>query len=510
MLMSKKQKALISNVCASVLLTAVLAGCSAKNTSDPSDATDNVKETTPYKITFMTNTYSGDPIKDDSPIMKKIEEYTNVDLQMNWVPSSSYNDKVNITLVSGNMPMVMLVNGKPSSIISAARNGAFWEVGPYLKDYPNLKQANPNVLNNISIDGKVYGIYRSRAYGRNGIIFRKDWLKNVGMSEPKTIDDFYKMLKAFTENDPDKNGKNDTFGMAVSKYKGPFDVTSIWFGAPNKWGEDKDGKLVADFTTPEYMENLKFWKKLYDEKLINQDFAVLDPTKWPDLLNTGKAGVIVDVLDQGQRSDEAITKADPNKVDTIDVMGAVEGPKGLRNLPTSGYNGMFVFSKQAIKTEKDLKRVLAFMDKLNDKDVQVLVNNGIEGRQYKLENGYAVPLKDPNIPLNEINDINQIMSYIPETRSYLPKQTPVIEKVGVVQKENEKIAIPNPAEPFISKTYSTKGAQLDNIIEDARVKFIVGQTDEAGFKAAIELWKKSGGDAVTKEMNEEYAKYKKK
>ncbi|MNR61747.1 Lipoprotein LipO precursor [compost metagenome] len=53
--------------------------------------------------------------------------------------------------------------------------------------------------------------------------------------------------------------------------------------------------------------------------------------------------------------------------------------------------------------------------------------------------------------------------------------------------------------------YSQKGQQLDNIINDARIKFIVGQSDEAALKAAFETWKKSGGDDLVKEMNDLYA-----
>lgn len=64
----------------------------------------------------------------------------------------------------------------------------------------------------------------------------------------------------------------------------------------------------------------------------------------------------------------------------------------------------------------------------------------------------------------------------------------------------------NPAEAFISTVYSQKGAQLDNVINDARIKYIVGQIDEAELKSAFDVWRKTGGDDLVKEMNELYAK----
>ncbi|MBW7459897.1 hypothetical protein K0U00_38140, partial [Paenibacillus sepulcri] len=70
---------------------------------------------------------------------------------------------------------------------------------------------------------------------------------------------------------------------------------------------------------------------------------------------------------------------------------------------------------------------------------------------------------------------------------------------------NLDIVVPNPGEPLYSATYTEKGAQLDTIAADARIKFIVGKIDEAGFQADMDLWKKSGGDEYVKEMNEAYA-----
>ncbi len=249
-------------------------------------------------------TFSTEPPTDDSPVLKEIEDYTNKEITMEWVPNSNLEDKFNITLSSGDLPHVMYVPNKSPSFISAVEDGAFWELGPYLKDYPNLSQTNEIVLNNSSINGKIYGIYRSRDLGRNGVIIRKDWLQNLGLEEPKTIDEFYNMLKAFSEEDPDGNGEDDTYGMVVSKYEGPWDVMQTWFGVPNKWGEDENGELYPFFMDDNYIEALNFFKKLYDEGLVNEDFAVMDPAQWSEPVIGGEAGVQVNVLDEGHRIQE--------------------------------------------------------------------------------------------------------------------------------------------------------------------------------------------------------------
>lgn len=529
---TKSIRTLIAIVCIIAMMSMVFVGCGSKkpaedtvekekNSTETSskveeekDADDEETESEePYKITFMTQFFgtenSPDPMPDDSPVIKQLEEYTNTELDMIWVQSTVYGDKLNVTLASGELPMIILIPEKTPSIINAARSGAFWEVGPYLADYPNLSQANDIVLNNISIDGKVYAVYRARDLGRHGIVYRKDWLDAIGMTELKTIDDFYEMLKGFTYDDPDQNGQDDTYGMVVvnpSQYDGTFNIMLTWFGGPNGWEEDDNGELIPAHLTDAYMECMKFWKKMYDEKLINQDFAVYDPGKWDDPYVANKAGVKVDVCDTAGRWEKSFEDAGIDA--KIDVIGAVEGPKGLRTLPTSGYNGMFAITKSGVKTEEDLKRVLKFLDQLNDKEMQDLLGWGIEDRHYTIVDGEIEPISDLETSLAaELEGANQMLMYIPDIGT--PRiRTEVRRLQEKIIQENESIVVANPAEPLVSDVYAQKGPQLDDIIIDAKVKYIVGQIDEQGFQDAIELWRKSGGNDYIEEINKLYKEIK--
>jgi putative aldouronate transport system substrate-binding protein len=509
--MNKQTKMMSSALLVLTTASILTAACSTKDTASTKQP-DNANTKTPLKISMMLPGYSAQLPEKNNPILTKLTEATNVEVTPVWVPSTSYEDKFNITLASGQMPEVMVASGKSSTFINAARNGAFWEVGPYLKDYPNLSQANPLVLDNISVDGKIYGIYRSRALGRNGIAYRKDWLEKVGLQPPKTIDDFYNMLKAFKTKDPDGNQKEDTTGLLLTKNNGALDIMQTWFGVPNQWGKDANGKLVPAHMTPEYMNALLFFKKLYSEQLINQDFPITDPSKAEEFMGNGVAGVSVGVTDTAQRIEEKIwtLHTELKNVSVMEPLGAVEGPAGLRALPTEGYAGMLLISKTSVKTEADLRKILTFLDKLNDKDMQILLYNGIENRHFTLDkSGGIVQSTDPNI-VSEFASLNQMMMFIPEDRNLLPVQTPTRKKVMEVQKANTKIVVGNPAASLISSVYAQKGPQMDSIINDIRIKFIVGKTDENGFKQAIELWRKSGGDDYIKEMNDLYAAKSKK
>ncbi|NOV03875.1 extracellular solute-binding protein [Paenibacillus planticolens] len=527
--MKKNSKKWISVAAVSTMAMTTIVGCSsggkeaattpsAAASSAPAVATP-AQQQAPLDLTLMLPIFKTNFPKDDGPVVTEIEKRTNTNIHLEWVPNASYPDKFNITLASGKLPSIIYVpDVKNPSFVNAAKSGAFWEVGKYLKDFPSLSQANSVIMNNSSIDGKNYGVYRGRALGRNGINYRKDWLEAVGMQPPKTIDDFYNMLKAFKEKDPDKNGKDDTYGMVMVKWTGQwassFDIIKLWFGSPNKWGV-VDGKLMPEHQTAEYLEALKFMKKLYDEKLINQDFAVFDSAKWNDPVVNNQAGVIIDVTDNAARLDDKIHQVlakegkDKPDVHYIDNMIGVTGKAGLKALPTSGFAGVLAIPKSSVKTEDDLKRVLKFLDQMNSPELTTIAGYGLEGKHYTKEGDAIVPSKDTALLESEVEGLNQMLPFIPEDRGLKVKQTPLRLQTTKIQKEAEQFIVANPAEPFISQVYSQKGQQLDNIVNDARIKFIVGQTDEAGLKAAFETWKKSGGDDLVKEMNELYAAVKK-
>ncbi|CAM4488106.1 extracellular solute-binding protein [Paenibacillus tarimensis] len=461
-------------------------------------------ENSPLKLSIMVPSFKTDLPDKNSPVLKELESYTNTDITMQFVPNSSYPDKMNITLASGQLPSIMVVDRTPS-FINAARAGAFWELSPYLKDYPNLSQANDVVLNNSSIDGKLYGIYRARTLGRMGVTINKDWLEKVGMEPPKTIDEFYSMLKAFKEQDPDGNGKDDTYGLVVTKYAGPWDIMQVWFGAPNKWGVGEDGKLVPTHMTPEYKEALAFFRKLYEEGLVNEDFAVMDPAVWMDPLVNGQAGAVVDVADMARRIDGRMQDKAERETSYMSVHQAPVGPKGHRDMPTQGYSSMLAISKSAIKTEEELKRVLKFLDQINDPKMQLLLSYGMEGRHYEMKDGFLIStVTEADVALvKEYEAMNQMLMFIPQVLPPL-EQTDVNKQIEEVYKANEAIIVANPAEPLVSQVYAQKGQQLDNIIADARIKYIVGQLDEKGLDEAIALWRSSGGDEYIAEINKLY------
>ncbi len=489
-------------ILALVLLSGLLiylVGCQSEDSNNEEGSSDGDR----LSVSIMTTAHTPEPPSEDSPALKALEDYTDTNIDMIYVPNSDYDDRFNITLGSGDLPTIMLTDKTPS-FIQAVRDGAFWDLTDYIDDYENLGELNDIVRNNVSIDGGIYGLPRTRPLGRHAVTIRKDWLDNLGLDMPETIDEFYEVMKAFTYDDPNQSGEDDTVGLVVSEYEGPWDTMQTWFGVPNEWGVDEDGTLYPHFEAPEYREALDFFKKLYDEGLVNEDFAVKDPSKWHDEFINGNAGMVVDVADAANRNFKKMKKDDDSlDDDAVDLFPAVEGPNGLYNLPSSGYNLMLAISKTDVETEDELRDVLEFMDKLSTEEGQTLAHNGLEGVHYEIEDGNYVPTEDQKL-VYEYQDLNQILTFIPEDRFLKEPETPLKEKEYEVIDENEEIVVENPSEALISEVYSKKGAQLDDIINDARIKYIVGQIDEEGLDEAEELWLRSGGQDLIDEMNDLY------
>lgn len=508
----KNRLKFLSMLCILVLSVSMLAGCGEKKdskdpggtTSTPTSSTDkdkkNDKKDEKKEISIMSITFNGTPAEPTEPTFAALKELTGYDIKVDYLLNSSYEDQLNTRMAAGNLPALVTLTGKTASVISNARAGAFWDITDEYKNYPNLAEANDIVMNNISIDGRIYGIYRARPLGRNGISYRKDWLENVGMTEPKTMDDLYNMLHAFTYDDPNKSGKADTYGMTWCKWFGPLDQLNVAFGGYNKWGIGADGKLEPEFVTDAYLESMKFSKKLYDEGLINKDFAAMETSDWQTDFKNGKSGVYIDVSDQANRFQNFFTD-EKGMENNVWVMGMVEGPKGKKVLPTSGHAGFVAISKNGAPKEADMKNALEFLDLLNTEEGQNLLNYGVEGIHYNLtDKKEVVSVKfDPD----PREGINQFMTNVVD-KLFLQEQKPIQKHTLEVQKENLKFAVANPAEPLTSNTYAEKGSQLDQIISDARVQFIVGHIDEAGFKAAIDQWYNQGGKEVVSEFNAAY------
>jgi putative aldouronate transport system substrate-binding protein len=510
-----KQAKWIAAMGSVTLAMGVLAGCGGETPAKTgANGAPQVEDTTPMEVTMVLNQVGDIPAKGNT-IEQAIEKYTNTKLNIQWVPNSTYDEKINIMIASNEMPKIMKVNYVPT-IINSLQADQFWEIGPYLKDYKNLTAQNPQYYENIKVDGKLYGIPNYREIARPAIVYRKDLMDAMGLKMPKTLDEWYNVVKTLTLNDPDKNGKNDTYGfMLDKKYNDPpgnagsvltrFAVTQ---GGVNKWGMDSSGKLTPEFVTPQFVDTLKLFKRLYDEKLINQDFPGLDSTEMDKQYESGRAVIKINgVATNAANIQDRLSKIVPTA--QLDISNW-EGPQGPKIAAQAGNNGMLIFPKSAVKNEAELKKMLTFLDKLLDEPMSTLQKRGIEGTHYKKAADGFVEWTDLAAFNREVKPYrDDLLNF--ETYKVPPlKDTQLAMKGYKMEPDGLQYAVHNPVLTLTSATFSERGKELDQAILDAETKYIVGKIDDAGWKAAVDSWHKSGGDTMIKEYEASYAKNKKK
>ena len=489
-----------------------LSACSGPATD--SSATEADLDTIQIMVPFLE---AQPPAKGDT-IHQALEEVTGKKIELIWTPNSDYEEKTNITMASGDLPHVMVIQGKSPGFIKNANAGAFWELSPYLEDYPNLVTTSPETQRNASVNGEVFGIYRARDAMRTSVILRKDWLEAVGMEQPTSVEELYEIAKAFTEEDPDGNGADDTYGLIVPKWPGaintnsPYDVISTWFGAGNTWTE-RDGELVPNFTTDEFYEANEYTKRFIDEGLINGDYATMDSATWNEPFLNGKGGIIIDVHSRAAVLMALFKEQDPATFDQfVEISGNLASESGeLFSQPTPGFSGFLAVPKTSVKTEGELRAVLSFLNDLNSPEAAVLLNNGIEDVNFTLDGGLTVPIAELSSEGAEVaqavKSYSQLGMNVNDVNYYLPKQATeyeqeMFDKRTALETADLESAVQNPASPYVSQTQVAKGAQLDNIVSDARIQYLAGQLDEKGLRAAVEQWRSTGGDDVIAEINE--------
>ncbi|NLJ90503.1 MAG: extracellular solute-binding protein [Clostridiales bacterium] len=537
----KKSVKYVSLVLALILAMALFAGCGPKDdepaskdggsptnaasdndSKDKKDVTPATEATPtplpPLELSIMIpggGTNENDKEEWQIKFYEMIENHTNTKLEWIHYDSDMYYEKLTLSLASGDLPHI-LVSDKGAEFLNAVKNDAFWDITDYIADCKNLSTMSETVFLNASINGRLYGVPRGRSLGRNGFGYRLDWLNNLGLKEPENIDELYDMLVAFTYDDPDGNGKDDTYGLGVTSYTGTWDIMQLWFGAPNKWGIDENGDLIPEHLTEGYKKALSWFRKLYSEGLVNPDFNTIAGGDWDTLLlRSGVAGATADVLDRFRRNQEYFEK---EGIPAEHMMvGAIDAGYGLRTLPTAGYSQLIVFSKQKLTNEEDLKRALQFIDMLGDGEMETLLSYGIEGYSYYLDdNGYVVTYTAEEkaqlgLPTYGVNKgFNQILPYFnsPEEKAKIKSREPVDSFIRNLEAEllveNEKYVVPNYGASYISDTYTQLATTLDEIVNNTRISYIMGEIDDVGFQEALNQWLRAGGETVIEEMNELY------
>ncbi|UQZ83086.1 Lipoprotein LipO precursor [Paenibacillus konkukensis] len=210
---------------------------------------------------------------ENNKITKWINDAGLVEARFVAVPRTQSEQKLNALFASGEAPDLILeyapqvkntlIDRKLLRPIDDMIEKYSTTYKQLLTEYPVLRKAGTGA------DGKLYQFGRiNETIPIRGLFIRADWLKKLHLAVPTTTEELYTVAKAFTEQDPDGNGRNDTYGIALSYNSGA--VLSEIFGVTYPDFVVRDGELVHGWDHIEALTAFK--RKLYSEGLADREF----------------------------------------------------------------------------------------------------------------------------------------------------------------------------------------------------------------------------------------------
>lgn len=265
---------------------------------------------TTWKIIHPGTVYEGDQTPDDNVYYNGYRDVLGINLINTWAVANTgtggaADQKRNVSIASGDIPDVMELTDIQWRQLADA--GMLADLTDAFDKYAS-KQLKEQVYNPAlsdclaatTIDGRIMGLGQLVQPEQTFyfMFIRHDWLENLKLPEPKTFEDFINIAIAFTNDDPDGNGQNDTYGFAMTSDL--FDTTfadmsgfAQCFGAyPEKWVKDEaNDTLVFGSIQPEMKQALLKMQELMAAGAIDKEFGVKKFADASKETASGRAGM---------------------------------------------------------------------------------------------------------------------------------------------------------------------------------------------------------------------------
>jgi putative aldouronate transport system substrate-binding protein len=332
----------------------------------------------------------------------------NMDIDWDVRPSSGYIEATMVIISSGDYPDVMegYFSGSNSDI--ATEFEALYEDGIILPLNGLLRQYGSNIEAARSHketwfwmkDGERVSIpCRWVDIPESWLTIRQDWLDALGLKMPATLDELAEVARAFTFKDPDKNGKNDTIGLAGTPNGDGFGSTAAFRVALGAYGETTDWEKAGNQWEPYEIrqgtrEAVKWLRDRYQEGVFEKDFMTMTRDQYLERKNLNQYGIEwwwSTHMGSGSAWWGAFNKNVPQQRTSVLFPVAAKGYKAVNSAKPGLQGGAFqllVFAKT-----KEAARIIAMIDYLATDEGADWAMFGPQGKSWDLVNG-VIKLKD--------------------------------------------------------------------------------------------------------------------
>ncbi len=477
----------------------------------------------------------------DNYIVRYLSDQLNVEYVYDFsVDGSSYETKVAMAIAANDMPDVMVINyTQLRQLVEADAIEDMTEV--YNKFVsPKLSKAFEST-NGISyklstFDGKMMAI-PNMLPGMDTIpilFVRGDWMEELGLEDPKNLDDIVAIANTFKEKNP---GGNVQSGLLVSKEPvqeggGQYNINALFslFGAAPKHWIEKDGEVVYGSVTEEARAALVEIRKLVESGFIDGSFVVRDGTQCTEMIHSGQAGMYYAPWWNGQALVSMLeTSPDSVKWNMYLMPTNEDGTYDVyMKTPTTNYIVVKKGSSEAIK-EAVVKTVNFQYDLDQDQALDVRPE------------GMDTPFSWHYYPINTLHcdydakevQIQSVMDCIDgkiayedltgDGKTWYNGYTAVLKdgfraavdtnistanawgwSIGAweVQRNTEMINRINDVTYAKTPTMETEWATLETMEDETYLQILTGDADISAFDDFVNNWKVLGGDTITQEIKD--------
>ncbi len=264
------------------------------------------------KVTFTIFTNEGanasfDPPSNDQRFWQYMEEYTNVHLEWEVVPSAGYSEVVATKLGAGVDLPNLFMSDNVKNAVNAGEGGLAVDLAPYWEDcfkhtaaYFGSDQAYKNRFTTES--GQLFCIAGTvePVEGHQVIMYRTDWLKkyNDGVV-PKTLEEFetymYKLKDA-----GDLNGNGDATDDLVFTASGVGSIINVLgnsFGTEmygwDGFVADENGVVHNEYTSEGVRNCLKYMNKWFEDGILDPDICSMSANRCSEKVAADRVGIFI-------------------------------------------------------------------------------------------------------------------------------------------------------------------------------------------------------------------------
>jgi putative aldouronate transport system substrate-binding protein len=528
--MSKRVKSMFVLIVAAAMLIVTTAGCAKGNVpvgekkepvnktgSEVSQGNSEGEGAYPisggvklkYWLPLAANTSANFKNIAETEFAKELKKRTGVEVEFIHPAAGTENEQFNLMIASGDLPDIIWYNwtqypGGPEKAISDGVITKLNDLQP--QQAPNLSkylQDNPDIDKMVKTDeGSSYSFPFIRGDQKllvsAGPVIRKDWLDELGLQVPTTMDEWHTMLTAFKE----KKGAEAPF----SPYWNIQAVLS-WGTFIGAYGTTKgfytdEGQVKYGPIEPAYKEFLTTMNQWFSEKLLDNNFATLDTKTVDANIMNGKSGATVASAASGVAKWTTTMK---DKDPKFQVIGAPYPVLNKGERPQFGqYSLPFTSFGAAISANSKNKEAAAkFLDFLYSEEGMRLANFGIEGLSYTMDNDKPVftdlILNNPDkLPISQAMakyTLSHDMGAFIQNPDIMQTMIPVQAEAGAtwINTDAAKHFLPP---IFVTNEQQGEMAKIMNEVttyeNEMLLKFIMGSEPISNFEKYVEQMKKLG------------------